>query len=676
MLSRGVRSLFSRVPVVLQLRAMATSEASVELFEAKIVAALRETGGKMDSGKLRQICGPPPAGSGKFMKFFTARPAIFEVDGRKAISLVDANHVQDSRITTTTSTATENLNVATYADKIVAALKQHPEFGGWVEGEISQVVLQKLREVCGPPPAGVKFIEAFTSRSDLFTVTWRGNEGQLSISLKETMKIDTTSDIEKPPVVDETTGTSTSSSTILLVDTAQKLAEVRLSDQVFTPSDSPVSDLDVDLSASSDARTIVSIDCEFTQKRQDPTSIVSWNPEDVVDELCLIQVATSKGTYIFDCIRLTPQTVCDVLRPLLASSNCIKLFHDIHKDAHCLHFHGGIDSISCVFDTQLAAEALRGGMLVSFSELLQGLGLPEHSSKRHMSQKFALDPRSFWKLRPLSDDQIDYAAQDVGLLLEAGPILMARLGKEGVDAVIAASRTRAEARMQNAELQRSVCFDPSRNFALASAELLSSTHRDMHEMRPITVESEASDFVSLLPPDLRTKFHDGEYGVRIDMNQLRDIVLDVGRRPIGYTVSAARILLSDSEEREVTRADIEFVTSKIGGFGSDNRAAMDGKLHRISAIRDRDGQQVTGLTMRYGRYVQGTADMILDVLATDKSILILGEPGSGKTTIVREVTRILAEKQAVVVIDTSNGRCSTNARLSFAMSPFLALTRC
>ena len=315
-------------------------------------------------------------------------------------------------------------------------------------------------------------------------------------------------------------------------------------------------------------------------------------------------------------------------------------------------------------------------MLVSFSELLQGLGLPEHSSKRHMSQKFALDPRSFWKLRPLSDDQIDYAAQDVGLLLEAGPILMARLGKEGVDAVIAASRTRAEARMQNAELQRSVCFDPSRNFALASAELMSSTHRDMHKMRPITVESEASDFVSLLPPDLRTKFHDGEYGVRIDMNQLRDIVLDVGRRPIGYTVSAARILLSDSEEREVTRADIEFVTSKIGGFGSDNRAAMDGKLHRISAIRDRDGKQVTGLTMRYGRYVQGTADMILDVLATDKSILILGEPGSGKTTIVREVTRILAEKKAVVVIDTSNGRCSTNARLSFSMSPFLALTRC
>ena len=632
----------------------------------------------MDSGKLRQICGPPPAGSGKFMKFFTARPAIFKV-AQKAISLVDANHVQDSRITTTTSTATKNLKVATYADKIIAALKQHPKLGGRVKGEISQSVsVGKLREVCGPPPAGVKFIEAFKSRSDLFTVTSRGNAGQLSIFLKETMKpeIDTTSDIEKPPVVDETTSTSTGSSTILLVDTAQKLAEVRLSDQAFTPSDSPVSNLDVDLSASSDARVIVSIDCEFTQKRQDPTSVVTWNPEDVVDELCLIQVATSKGTYIFDCIRLTPQTVCDVLRPLLASSNCIKLFHDIHKDAHCLHFHGGIDYISCVFDTQLAAEALRGGMLVSFSKLLQGLGLPEHSSKRHMSQKFALDPRSFWKLRPLSVDQIDYAAQDVGLLLEAGPMLMARLGKEGVDAVIAASRTRAEARMQNAELQRSVCFDPSRNFALASAELLSSTHSDMHKMRPITVESEASDFVSLLPPDLRTKFHDGEYGVRIDMNQLRDIVLDVGRRPIGYTVSAARILLSDSEEREVTREDIEFVTSKIGGFGSDNRAAMDGKLHRISAIRDRDGQQVTGLTMRCGRYVQGTADMILDVLATDKSILILGEPGSGKTTIVREVTRILAEKKNVVVIDTSNGRCSTNARLSFSMSPFLALTRC
>eukprot|EP00536_Pseudo-nitzschia_multiseries_P010783 jgi/Psemu1/204118/e_gw1.341.10.1 len=111
----------------------------------------------------------------------------------------------------------------------------------------------------------------------------------------------------------------------------------------------------------------------------------------------------------------------------------------------------------------------------------------------------------------------------------------------------------------------------------------------------------------------------------------------------------------------VTPEEIEEITAKLGTFGSDNRAGLDvrsfekqGSLHRFSAMRNREGI-IAGLTIRVGRTVSGNAAMLADLLAnTDRSILILGEPGSGKTTIVREATRILARKKNVVVVDTSN----------------------
>ncbi len=106
-------------------------------------------------------------------------------------------------------------------------------------------------------------------------------------------------------------------------------------------------------------------------------------------------------------------------------------------------------------------------------------------------------------------------------------------------------------------------------------------------------------------------------------------------------------------EKEITRADIDHIVERIGDFDADNRAGMERTLHRISAIRNRRGV-IVGLTCRVGRAVYGTVDIIQDIIESGKSVLILGRPGVGKTTLLREAARILAEKKRVVIVDTSN----------------------
>ncbi len=136
-----------------------------------------------------------------------------------------------------------------------------------------------------------------------------------------------------------------------------------------------------------------------------------------------------------------------------------------------------------------------------------------------------------------------------------------------------------------------------------------------------------------------------------DQDDLLEIVLDLGRLPEARYRGHERFL----SDREVTAEDINYVIARIGEFGEDNRAGIPRTLHRISGIRNRRGV-VIGLTCRVGRAVYGTVDIIRDLVETGQSILLLGKPGTGKTTLLRETARVLGDelRKRVVIVDTSN----------------------
>jgi len=153
------------------------------------------------------------------------------------------------------------------------------------------------------------------------------------------------------------------------------------------------------------------------------------------------------------------------------------------------------------------------------------------------------------------------------------------------------------------------------------------------EQKKITDDLQA--LIGVLPLEIARALEKAD-----NSDNLIEIVMDLGRIPKARFVDS-EIPLS---ENDVTHSDIDFVVSRIGEFDADNRAGMERTLHRISAIRSRRGH-IVGLTCRVGRAVYGTIDILEDLILSEKSVLLLGKPGIGKTTMLREAARILADKK-------------------------------
>jgi stage III sporulation protein SpoIIIAA len=161
-----------------------------------------------------------------------------------------------------------------------------------------------------------------------------------------------------------------------------------------------------------------------------------------------------------------------------------------------------------------------------------------------------------------------------------------------------------------------------------------------------TITDDMDALLDIFPPHIKKPLV-----TQKDISELLEVVLDLGRKPEARFPKREM----DLNSKEVEETDIDYITARVSAFGDDNRAGIERTLHRISAIRNRRGK-VVGLTCRVGRAVFGTIKVIEDLVQSGKSVLLLGRPGVGKTTMLREVARVLADdaNKRVIIVDTSN----------------------
>lgn len=346
-------------------------------------------------------------------------------------------------------------------------------------------------------------------------------------------------------------------------------------------------------------------------------------------------IATGQRQWVVDLRVVKFSEVFSAMRPVFDSPDIIKVIHDIYTLSMLpQNVEDKIRPANGMFDTQLAMEMLHGTLDTSITDLFQHF-YPGHVEPHNKMQGFNQSTRA-----------VVYASR---LLRMREEIEKEFGGAESFQTILHATAARSIAD------KKEVSFHISdMSYRLGSVELIEAMRRSedrILETSPLIVHNDVEELLRLLPLNLSSEIR------KIGTERLSDIVLDLGREPICWISNKRHVMISLQEVTEMLLCNIVAKMPGGGSFGDDNRAGLERQLHRISCMRNRSGD-VIGLTLRVGRHVDGNADMISDLLFgtehKEKSILFLGEPGSGKTTVIREVARMLSEENNVCVVDTSN----------------------
>jgi len=360
------------------------------------------------------------------------------------------------------------------------------------------------------------------------------------------------------------------------------------------------------------------------------------NCETLEKNILLIEIWTNSRCYIIDCTEVDPKTAVDAMKDMLSNAYIVKFVFDYHSFAQLLCFHDGFPLIRSMFDIQLAIELKTGNLNSKVSQALRFFDMPTSTSWSLRSSAFSR--------RPMTNEIIEKAAHRCYIIWAIGM----KIANESDSYCFSNDELRIVQRasdLRSGQSKRESSFDLSNSFQAGSLELLEARQANFLVAKPIEVFTEWDDILRILPPNISTRVQE------IGTDDISEIILDFGEKPCCWK-SGERVFLDDANL--VEQSHIDAVIDNIGSFGTDNRAGLERQLHRISCMPNRSNV-IYALTIRLGRYVNGNADMIKDLLlATDRSILFLGEPGCGKTTIVREVTRILSMNDNVCVVDTSN----------------------
>ncbi|RHY57143.1 hypothetical protein DYB38_001764 [Aphanomyces astaci] len=354
--------------------------------------------------------------------------------------------------------------------------------------------------------------------------------------------------------------------------------------------------------------------------------------------LHLVGLATQTATYVVDCVAIGAATVMQLLGPVLHSPAITKVcfnLHAIHAILPNVHVLGS-------FDMQLYMEFQTGSLDMGLDTMLDTLpgGSLHPSTNSDLAQQTRKKP-----------SPVECAAYDVVRLLDRYTTHVAdELAIMSWCAVQTASDTRLRSAARFKTDQRILAMDTANRHKLVSFELLMTTHPfNVFQFPDLITHQELEPLLSLLPTDLVRP-------LRAMTTALSSIVLDVGRRPWAWNQGGTRVMLSEDPSREVSAAELEAIVAKVGGLeGPANRArGVDKQLHRISGLRNRH-HEIVGVTMQVGQHVYGASTLLLDLLlSTDLNILFLGESGSGKTTILRDVARVVSETRHVCIVDTTN----------------------